>query len=231
MSVKLSIIIPCFNEVENAKTWDKSLFPRLNSLDCEWEAIFVDDASEDNTAGALEQFSKQYPRAKIIKHKKNNGLGASLTDGIKAAEGEYITALDADLSFKPEDIKKLLNEIQKTDSDCVCGSPFLGQFENIKLPRKVLSVLINKLLGRLFFNEITAYTQIFKIYRAEKIKKLNLMETGFTINAEILIGLKKSNADIREIGVVMRRRKNGKSKIRILKEIFNYFRLIARKKF
>ena len=225
---KLSVIVPCLNEAENVPLFEDGLFSPLSAMNSGFEVIFVDGGSSDATLPLLRELEKRRPEVRILASSGPSGFGLSLAEGIKVSRGEFVAALEADLSFDPYDIKKFLAAMEADSLDCVAGSPFLGRFEDIGVFRKCLTFYANSLLRVFFYPRLTAYTQIFRLYRGEALRAMRLQETGFTVDAEILIIAGRSGLKIREMPVVMRGRKKGRSKIRVLGETLNYLKLIAR---
>src|SRR3990167_4517917 len=95
--VDLSIIIPCYNEGSTFENSVKKIIGVAKTLKKEWEIIFVEDKSVDDTKKTVEKLTKQYKNSRAIFHKKNEGRGKSVSDGIKAARGDICGYLDVDL--------------------------------------------------------------------------------------------------------------------------------------
>lgn len=225
---KLSVIVPCLNEAENIPLFEDGLLSPLSALNSDFEVIFADGGSSDATLPLLRELEKRHPEVRILAPSKPAGFGLSLAEGIKISRGEFVATMEADLSFDPSDIKKFLAVMEADSLDCVAGSPFLGRFEDISVVRKCLTFCANSLLRVFFYPGLTAYTQIFRLYRGASIRALRLRETGFTVDAEILIKAARSGLKIREMPVVMRGRKKGRSKMRVIGETLNYLKLIGR---
>ena len=123
--MKLSILIPCFNEERTIKVLLEKVIENLNQND---EIIIIDDFSTDKTRNILRnQFENSV--YKIIYNEKNYGKGFSIRQGIKAATGEIILIQDADLEYDPSDYKKLTDPIKNNIADVVYGSRFIGSQE------------------------------------------------------------------------------------------------------
>ena len=121
--MKISIIIPCFNE---EKTLSQIIDKVLKFKSFEKEIIIVDDCSEDNTPHIINDLLLKFDEIKSIKHEKNYGKGAGIKSGVKISTGDIILIQDADLEYNPEDYDSLLEPFLKTDADVVYGSRFLG---------------------------------------------------------------------------------------------------------
>ena len=116
-SLKLSIIIPCFNEAKTLNTIVKKV---LDVKDFDKEIIIVDDCSTDQTLNLLEKNKNLYDE--LIKHPKNSGKGEAVKKGLMKASGQYILFQDADLEYDPKDYKKLLEPVLLVEGEFVIGS-------------------------------------------------------------------------------------------------------------
>src|SRR6266480_199028 len=120
--MKVSIVIPCYNEKD---TIEKIIEAVCNAPLQSREIIVVDDCSEDGTQALLqERLSKLVDR--IIYHPMNRGKGAALRSGFAAATGDFILVQDADLEYSPEDYPLLLEPLLSGKADAVIGSRFMG---------------------------------------------------------------------------------------------------------
>lgn len=114
MSPHLSVVIPLYNEEENISPLQAQLEHGLAGQD--YEIVFVDDGSKDNTVAKIER----RPGVRVLAFEKNAGQSAAMYAGIMAAKGDIIILLDGDLQNDPEDIMKLVAEVEK-GGDLVCG--------------------------------------------------------------------------------------------------------------
>lgn len=225
----LSIIIPCYNEEENLKTYEKELFPHLNKLNKKYEVVLVNDGSKDKTLSEMEKLKEKYKNIKIVNYSPNGGLGYAVKQGIKAAEGNLVVTLDSDLTFHPNLISNLLERYNKGDVDCVIGSPTLAGYDkSVPLYRIFLSKSANMLYWIILGKKITAVSPIFRLYKTEKIKNLDIESNKFEINSEILFKLLKNKCKVAEIPAALTVRKHGVSKLDNKKEIINHLKLMAK---
>lgn len=105
---ELSVLIPAYNEAENVAELVERAAAAFAALGVAAELVFVDDGSRDGTADRVETLQAQYPWLRLVQHRRNQGLTAALRSGFRAARGEYILFLPADLESHPdEDIPKL----------------------------------------------------------------------------------------------------------------------------
>ena len=197
--MKLSIIIPVYNEVNTIK----KILNKVHAQDqYDKEVIIIDDFSTDGTREILKNEIKESVK-KIIFNEKNYGKGYSVRQGINAASGEVILIQDADLEYDPSDYKILLNPIINYNADVVYGSRFIGSEE-----KRVLyfwHTVGNKLLtflSNMFTNlNLTDMEVCYKVFKSEVIKDIKLYENRFGFEPEITAKIAKKNLKIFEVGV------------------------------
>ena len=197
--MKLSIIIPVYNEVNTIK----KILNKVYAQDqYDKEVIIIDDFSTDGTREMLKNEIKESVN-KIIFNEKNYGKGYSVRQGINMASGEVILIQDADLEYDPSDYKILLNPIINYDADVVYGSRFVGSEE-----KRVLyfwHTVGNKLLtflSNMFTNlNLTDMEVCYKVFKSKVIKDIKLYENRFGFEPEITAKIAKKNLKIFEVGV------------------------------
>ena len=208
--MKLSIIIPVYNEV---KTLEEILKRIKSQTHIDKEIILIDDYSTDGSRELIEKKLKLQVD-KILLNEKNFGKGYSVRQGIKAADGDLILIQDADLEYSPSDYDKLINPILNNNADVVYGSRFIGSDE-----KRVLffwHTIGNKfltLLSNIFTNlNLTDMENCFKVFRSNIVKNIRLNENRFGFEPEITAKISKKNFRIYEVGVKYygRKYKDGK---------------------
>ena len=112
--VKLSVVVPVYNESENVSKLVDEIAVALAQTD--YEMIFVNDASSDDTLSVLTQLKKDYPMLRAISHRKNAGQSRAVRSGVIAAKGQYIATLDGDGQNDPADIPALFEQITRSDA-------------------------------------------------------------------------------------------------------------------
>ena len=140
----LSIIIPAYNEEGNITILYEKIRQSLSSYDFPWEAIFIDDGSEDATPGVLEELASREKRVKVIFFKRNFGKGAAYSAGLKMARYPVLATMDADLQDDPAEIPKFLEKIRE-GYEFVTGWKYRGKgCIGKSLPSKVFNMVIRK---------------------------------------------------------------------------------------
>lgn len=212
--MKISVIIPMFNEEENV----------LNTLNCvndilkeydDYEIIAVDDGSYDNTFELASEYASNNPNIVILQHSINRGMGGALRTGFKNARCDIVITIDADLSYDPYYIPKLVNELDEA-TDIVIGSQYMagGKTEDIPFLRLFISKMANRIVGYAMVDNISTVTGVLRAYRKEVLDSIELESNGTEINPEILAKAKAIGFNIKEIPVTLKARKLGKSKVR-----------------
>jgi len=197
--MKLSVIIPCFNEIN---TIEQIISKVQNFNDLEKEIIVIDDCSNDGTKEKLKsEISNSID--KLITNDKNFGKGYSLRKGISVATGDIIIFQDADLEYDPSEYKNLLKPILEGKADVVFGSRFTGSGEKRVLYFwHRLANLTLTTLSNMFSNlNLTDMEIGYKVFKSEIIKDLNLKENRFGIEPEITAKIAKKKIRIYEVGV------------------------------
>ena len=165
-----------------------------------------------------------------MRHPSNLGLGMALRTGFLSCGGDWIATLDADLTFRPSQLRNLLSCQRETRADLVAGSPFLKPRGLNQAPwlRRLPSLAANSLYRRLLGGRFTAYTPIFRLYRAKALKALTLSSRGFEINAEIAARFILAGLTVAETPAILTTRRYGTSKPSTLKETARHLMLVAK---
>tara|TARA_B100001175_G_C19325528_1_gene549884 strand:+ start:129 stop:821 length:693 start_codon:yes stop_codon:yes gene_type:complete len=198
--MKISIIIPCFNE---EKTLSKIVDKVLQFKSFEKEIIIVDDCSKDNTPNIIKDLVSKFKEIKTVRHEKNYGKGAGIKSGVNISTGDIVLIQDADLEYNPEDFDNLLEPFLKTDADVVYGSRFLGgkyvrlSFFWHYVANKLLTTLCNTFTNLNMTDMETGY----KLFKSEAIKSIDLKENSFGIEPEITIKLAKKKYIFYEVPI------------------------------
>ncbi len=118
MGPNLSIVVPVFNESGNIQPLADEIALTFAETDWDWELVYVDDASTDDTWERIRKARSSNPRIRALRHRKNSGQSAALWTGIISSKTEYVATLDGDLQNDPSDLPQLLNALKEVDFAC-----------------------------------------------------------------------------------------------------------------
>jgi glycosyltransferase involved in cell wall biosynthesis len=197
--VKLSIIVPVYNE----KNTIKEILRRLRLVDLgndiDKEIIVVDDGSTDGTSDILKM--EEDSSVRIIKHPANKGKGSAVRTGFNQSSGDLIVIQDADLEYDPEELPKLLKPVLSGKAEVVYGSRFTGERRNMLfwhyLGNRVLSLVTDVLYNTTISDMETGY----KLFTAQALKDIKIKARGFEFEPEITAKILKKGIRIYEVPI------------------------------
>jgi len=197
--MKLSIIMPCYDEINTIETIVESVkgIPYQSK-----EIIIVDDCSTDGTREKLKDKIESLVE-KVIYHDLNQGKGAALRSGIKAATGDIIIVQDTDLEYDPNEIPMVIQPILDGKADVVFGSRFMGG-----RPHRVVyfwHMVGNKILttiSNMFTNiNLTDMEACYKAFKRDILQSIEIEENRFGFEPEIIVKVAKKKVRIYEVGI------------------------------
>jgi glycosyltransferase involved in cell wall biosynthesis len=211
----IEIIIPVYNEGENIAGVLKGIQEVLGRT-C--RIIVVDDASKDRTAELARANG-----ARVIIHPYNMGNGASIKTGLRQAKSDIVVLMDGDGQHKPEDIPKLLNEIDKFDM--VIGARSFSGFSW----RNFANIIYNAFAGYVTQFKIEDLTSGFRVVKREVgLKFLYLLPNTFSYPATLTLAFLKTGRAIKYVPISPLLRRHGKSKINLLSDGIRFLLIITR---
>lgn len=214
--MKLSVIIPVYNEVENIE----EILKRVKATKLTWEIIVVDDGSQDGTRDVLKKLDGK-TGIHVILHEKNQGKGAAVRTGLQAARGDTILIQDADLEYSPNDYPVLLEPLNNHTADVVYGSRFLGGPRRVAMfwhmiANKLLTFMTNILYDTILSDMETGY----KVFRSEVIEDMVLHSNHFDFEPEFTAKILKRHYRIYEVPISFNPRDYSEGKKIKLKDAF-----------
>ena len=228
--MKLSIIIPCFNEEKTLKIIVEKV---LRFKEIQKEILIVDDCSTDNSKSIINELANSYSEIKGIYLEKNSGKGSALKKGFELVSGDIVLIQDADLEYDPKDYSALIKPFKNTDADVVYGSRFMGG-EYVRLnffwhyvANKLLTFLTNVVTNLNMSDMETGY----KLFKRSAIQSINIREKSFGIEPEITVKLAKKKFIFYEVPISYKGRSYEDGKKITLKDAFIAFYCIFKYRF
>lgn len=213
--VKVSILLPVYNEGESVG----EAVRRLKSLNLPAELIVIDDGSDEETAKMLDSLEG----IRLVRNEENEGYGSAIKRGLEVAEGEQILIVDADGTYPYEKAGELLAGLD--EYDMVVGARARSSIPLLRRPAKaVLGALASYLCGK----RIPDLNSGFRAFRREVVERFEpILPPGFSFTATLTIAMLSEGMRVRFLPVEYTKRE-GRSKIRPLRDTLNFFSLIVR---
>jgi glycosyltransferase involved in cell wall biosynthesis len=225
--MNLSVIIPVYNEVKNVQ----EIIKRVQTTKRANEIVIVDDGSQDGTRDILKKLDGK-KKVRVILHEKNQGKGAAVVTGIKAAKGDTLLIQDADLEYDPRDYPTLLQPIEEGIADVVYGSRFLGSAHRVtmfwhQVANKLLTFMTNILYDSILTDMETGY----KVFRREVVENMSIRSKRFNFEPEFTAKILKRKYRIFEVPITFNPRDYSDGKKIGLKDAFEAVWALIRYRF
>lgn len=227
--MKLSILIPTWNESECVKNTLKKISTQLEKDELSYEILVVDDNSDDGTREIVCKLSESNPRIKLIDHQPPRSFGHSLKYGIQLAKGDLSVIAMADLSDDPKFIKEMWKKY-KEGYGVIVGSRFLkgSKIHDYPLLKLISNRLFNFAVMICFLTGIKDTSNNFKAFDTRKAKKIHLDSKGFEVGAELMLRMLINKEKICEIPVSWTDRTRGTAKFKLHNTFIKYFLLFLK---
>ncbi len=223
MTKSFTLILPCFNEGHTFEKSVNKIIAELKRNKVQWEIIFVEDKSIDDTKFAVEKFVKSDKKIRAIFHNRNMGRGKSVADGIAASKFSICGFMDVDCEISPSYIPLFIHEIQK-GSDLVVGTRFYEKgFASISrvAASRIYSYIVKRTLGIPIGDTETG----FKFFNKKNILKVlkSVEDNGWFWDTEICARSYWRGLKISEVPVLFVRRHEKKSTVNLFTDSIDYF--------
>lgn len=221
--VILSIVVPLLDEAASLQQLHQEIDTVLADLGLasSSEIIYVDDGSTDGSASALGSIFATDPRVQVIQFRRNFGKSAALTAGFRAATGQYLVTIDADLQDVPAEIGKLLQPLRDDQADLVSG----WKTPRVDPPSKrVPSVFFNFVVRAVTGLRLHDFNCGFKAYRREVVEEVQLYGE---LHRYVPVLAHGRGFRVAEVPVVHRPRRHGRSKFGLERYLRGFFDLLT----
>ena len=166
----ISVIIPFLNEEGSLTELYRRLTSVLSDLETQYELIFIDDGSTDNSNKLVKEFRAHDRAVRLLTFRRNQGKSAALSVGFQAAVGNYVVTMDADLQDDPAEIPNLINQLEK-GYDLVSG---WKKIRHDPITKTLPSKIFNGVVGFFSGVKLHDFNCGLKIYRNEVVKELTV---------------------------------------------------------
>jgi len=219
--IKISIIIPVYNEAENIKLLYEEIISVLEAIEKDFEIIFVNDGSRDASQREIESLFEKDPRhVRGIQFRNNFGKAAALHAGFQLASGEIIATLDGDLQDDPHELPNFLEKIEE-GYDLVSGWKNHRKDSFIKNNTSKIFNVVTSSISKVKLHDFNCG---FKMYRADVAKGLNLYGE---LHRYIPVIAASQGYRITEVSIEHRKRKFGETKYGSIRFIHGFFDLLT----
>ena len=230
MQSNISIMIPCYNEIENIPKMKEELLPIIKEFSSNFsvQVVLVDDGSND---GTYEAFNNTFVNGSIagvrfvsLRHDVNKGLGAAIRTGLDACTGDIIVTADSDGTYRFSNIPAMVKHLE--NADIVTASPYHPSGGVVGVPAfRLLLSRASSLMYRLLVGwNIYTYTCLFRAYRREVIENIRFESNDFLAVTEFLVKSKLKGYRVIEFPAVLHRRMFGVSKVKLLRTILDHLK-------
>ena len=214
--MKLSVIIPIYNEVESIQ----EIVKRVNETKLAWELLLVDDGSIDGTRDILKEMDGK-DNVRVILKEKNEGKGSAVTIGMKEAKGEILLIQDADLEYDPRDYPTLLKPLEEGIADVVYGSRFLGGPRRVVMFWHMVANYMLTFMTNILYNTILSDMETgYKVFRKEVVDGMVIHAKRFDFEPEFTAKILKRKYRIFEVPISFNPRDYSQGKKIKLKDAF-----------
>jgi len=195
--MKLSVIIPVYNEVESIQV----ILKRVWEQNLAHEIVVVDDGSKDGTRDVLKELDGK-DGVRVILHERNKGKGAAVRTGMAAALGDVLLIQDADLEYDPRDYPTLLRPIEEGIADVVYGSRFMGGARRVAMFWHMVANQLLTFMTNILYNTILTDMETgYKVFRREILDGMVLHANSFDFEPEFTAKILKRNFRIFEVPI------------------------------
>ncbi len=218
---RVSVVVPAYNEAEAVVACMEQLKTMLAEADLPGEIVVVDDGSTDGTGEKL----RQVEGIRVVRHEQNRGYGAALKSGIRAAEGEIIVITDADGTYPIDRIPDLVAAMDEADMAVGARTGESVRIPAIRRPAKWFITALASYLSEARIPDLNSGLRAFR--RHDCMRLFGILPEGFSFTATITLAMLNSGMRVAFIPIDYHQR-TGRSKIRPIRDTWNFIMLIVR---
>jgi len=224
--MKLSIVIPAYNEEGSISETLNTLYDTLVSEEIYHEIVVVNDNSKDATLKILSELSKKIPTLNFYTNQGPNGFGYAIRYGLERFTGDCVAVMMADLSDSPKDLVAFYRKMQENKVDCIFGSRWIKGGEVIDYPKtkRIINRIANKIIQLTMGIKYNDTTNAFKLYKKETIEGLKpFLAPHFNLTIELPLKAIIRGYSYEILPNSWANRKHGESKLKIREMGSRYF--------
>ena len=224
--MKLSVVIPAYNEAESLPETITQISLALKSHKITNEILVINDNSSDDTIEVLNNLMKEVDTLRFITNEGPNGFGYAIRKGLENFTGEVVAIMMADLSDSADDLITFYNTLNTKNVDAVFGSRFIKGGKTIDYPRlkRIINRISNSIIRMVFRIKYNDTTNAFKMYRRDTIEGLKpFLAPHFNLTIELPLKVIIRGYSYAVVPNIWRNRKHGKSNLRIHEMGSRYF--------
>ena len=228
--MKLSVVIPAYNEAENLPDTLSAFYDELHKNGIEHELLVVNDNSKDNTIQVIKELQQTMPTIRtIFNEPPHNGFGYAIRKGLENFEGDCVAIVMADLSDDPKDLVKFYSVFIEKKVDCVFGSRWGkgGQVIDYPKNKKFLNRFVNNMIAFVFRMKYKDTTNAFKLYSKQAMNGLKpFMSPHFNLTVELPLKAIVRGYSYEVVPNSWKNRKHGTSNLKIKEMGSRYFFIV-----
>ena len=228
--MKLSIVIPAYNEEESITETIDQIEEAFSKVAIDHEIFIVNDNSKDGTLKVLEKLAQKYPSLKYETNLGPNGFGYAVRYGLERYSGDCVAVMMADLSDSPYDLIRYYTTMVEGNYDCVFGSRFIKGGKVIDYPwvKKIINRIANFIIRMVMRIKYNDTTNAFKLYKREVINGIKpILSPHFNLTIELPLKAIIRGYTYTVVPNSWTNRKYGESKLKIKEMGSRYFFILV----